>query len=65
MKVKHILVLFLIAYISMTIGTLLKIMHWTYGDEFIILATIIKVIVGILAIWKLFTMQGFKDFLNK
>ncbi|MFC4633680.1 gliding motility protein GldL [Dokdonia ponticola] len=65
MKVKHILALFLITFIIMTIGTLFKIMHWPYGNEFIILATIIKVIVGILAIWKLFTMQGFKDFLNK
>ena len=65
MKVKHILALFIITFIIMTIGTLFKIMHWPYGNEFIILATIIKVIVGILAIWKLFTMQGFKDFLNK
>ena len=65
MKVKYILALFIITFIIMTIGTLFKIMHWPYGNEFIILATIIKVIVGILAIWKLFTMQGFKDFLNK
>lgn len=65
MKVKHILALFLITFIIMTIGALFKVMHWPYGNEFIILATIIKVIVGILAIWKLFTMQGFKDFLNK
>ncbi len=65
MKVKHILVLFLIAYIIMTIGALLKIMHWTYGDELITFSTILKVIAALTAIWKVFTIQSFKDFLNK
>lgn len=65
MKVKHILVLFLIAYIIMTIGALLKIMHWTYGDELITFSTILKVIAALTAIWKVFTIQSFKVFLNK
>lgn len=65
MKVKHILALFLIAYIVMTIGALLKIMHWPYGNELITFSTVLKVIAALLAIWKVFTMQGFKDFLNK
>jgi len=65
MKVKHILVLFLIAYIIMTIGALLKIMHWAYGDELITFSTILKVIAALTAIWKVFTIQSFRDFLNK
>lgn len=65
MKVKHILALFLIAYIAMTIGALLKIMHWPYGNELITFSTVLKVIAALLAIWKVFTMQGFKDFLNR
>ena len=65
MKVKHILALFIIAYIVITIGALFKIMHWPYGNELITFATILKVMAGMLAIWKVFTMQGFKDFLNK
>jgi hypothetical protein len=48
-----------------TIGALFKIMHWPYGNELITFATILKVMAGMLAIWKVFTMQGFKDFLNK
>lgn len=65
MKVKHIVAFFLIAFIVLTVGTLFKVMHWPYGNEFIIIATILKVIAGILAIWKVFTMQSFKNFLNK
>jgi len=49
----------------MTIGALLKVMHWPYGNQLITFSTILKVMAGILAIWKVFTMQGFKDFLNK
>ncbi len=65
MKVKHILALFILAFIVMSIGSLFKIMHWPYSNEFIISATFLKVIVGVLGVWKVFTMQSFKDFLNK
>lgn len=64
MKVKHIIALFLVGVVLMIAGTFIKIMHWPGGAMILLFATIIKVIAGLLAIWKVLSMKKFKDFLN-
>lgn len=48
----------------MIIGALFKILHWPGSVMLIIISTALKVIAGLLAIWKLFTVGKFKEFLN-
>ena len=64
MKVKHIITIFLFGLILMIIGALFKILHWPGSVMLIIISTALKVIAGLLAIWKLFTVDKFKEFLN-
>lgn len=64
MKVKHIIVIFIIGIIIMTFGSLFKIMHWPGGNQMIMISSGLKVIAGILAVWKVLTMDKFKEFLN-
>lgn len=64
MKVKHLLVFIIFGFIFTIIGTLFKIQHWPYASEMLTIGTLIKVIFGILLIWKIFTTDKFKEFLN-
>jgi len=64
MKVKHIIIIFLIGIVFMTFGALFKIMHWPGGSMIITISSTLKVIAGLLAIWKVLTMDKFKEFLN-
>lgn len=65
MKVKHILALLIIGLIASLLGALFKIMQWQFAPELLIMGTFLKVIAGILGIWKLFTSKKFKEFLNR
>ena len=64
MKVKHLIAIYLFAFILMLLGAFFKIMHWQYGSELLTISTTIKTIVALLAIYKVLTTDKFKDFLN-
>ena len=64
MKVKYIITIFLFGLILMIVGALFKIMHWPGSVMLIVISTALKVIAGLLAIWKLFTLEKFREFLN-
>jgi len=64
MKVKYLLAFLIFGFILTIIGSLFKIQHWAFASEIYILGTFLKVIFGILLIYKIFTTDKFKDFLN-
>ena len=64
MKVKYILAIFLLGMFITTIGALFKIQHWPYGSELLTVGSLTEGLAFLLGIWKLFTTEKFKDFLN-
>ena len=64
MKIKHIVILYVISLLIAGIGAFLKIMHWPGATVIFILAACLQVISYILIIWKVFTSDYFKKFLN-
>lgn len=64
MKVKHIIAIFVIGIVLLVIGACFKINHWLFANELLISGSILKVIAGILFIWKILTTDKFKEFLN-
>lgn len=65
MKVKHIVAIFLLAYILEVLGVHFKIMHLTGAPQLFNASTTLKIIAALLGIWKLFTIKDFSNFLNK
>ncbi|NOR88243.1 MAG: gliding motility protein GldL [Bacteroidales bacterium] len=64
MKIKHIIIIFIIGYIFEVIGVQFKIFHIQGAAQVFTSSTIIKVIASILMIWKLIAVKDFKDILN-
>lgn len=64
MKTKYIIAIFIFAYILEALGVHFKIMHLMGAPQVFLAATILKVLSGLLAIWKLITTKKFHDFLN-
>ena len=68
MKVKYIIIFYLIGVIFITIGALAKILHYPIlglsGSVFLTIGSSIETIAILLGIWKLLTTKKFKDFLN-
>lgn len=66
MKVKHIIVIFLIGLILSVVGTTFKTLHWPYAGITITTSLLLKVVAGVSAIWKIVTMNRelLKEFLN-
>ena len=64
MKVKHIIVLFLLGMFITIIGALFKIQHWPYGSEILTVGSLTEGLAMLLGIWKLLTTKKFKEFLN-
>lgn len=64
MKIKHLLIFIIFGFIFTVIGGLFKIQHWPYASEILTIGTLLKVIFGILLIWKILTTDKFKAFLN-
>jgi hypothetical protein len=64
MKIKHILIVYIIGFIFLTLGALLKILHYQYGPELLTIGTSLKILAGFLLIGKLITSDKFKEFLN-
>jgi hypothetical protein len=65
MKVKHILVVFLVAYVLETAGVHFKIMQLAGAPQLFTAATSLKVTAAILAIWKLISIKDFSNLLNR
>jgi len=64
MKIKHLLSLFIFAFLITIVGALFKLMHWPGASTLLIIGTFIKVISGVILIIKLLTNNKFKEFLN-
>jgi hypothetical protein len=64
MKVKHIIILFLIGLAIMILGALFKVQHWPGAGIIIIIAPLVKIVAVILAIFKVYQLGKFNDFLN-
>jgi len=67
MKVKYIIVIYLIGIIFIVLGALLKILHMQLGltgNIYLSIGSTIEIIGVLLGIWKLFTTKKFKAFLN-
>jgi uncharacterized membrane protein YjjP (DUF1212 family) len=64
MKIKHIILVYLIGFIFLFLGALLKILHYQFGPELLTIGTLIILLTGFLLIVKIITNDKFKDFLN-
>lgn len=65
MRLKYIITIFVFGIICITLGALLKVLHYAYGSELLTLGTVLQIIAAILFIIKLFTNKKFKDILNQ
>jgi len=64
MKVKHILVIFLLGVAGINIGAFMKIQHWPGAAVILTISFGLEVLSGMLAILKILTSKKIKDFLN-
>lgn len=64
MKVKHIMILFLLGYILEHVGGYFKIMQLMGASEVFTVAISFKVLAAVLGVWKLFTIKNSNDILN-
>ena len=64
MQIKHLLAFIIFGFIFTIIGSLFKIQHWPYAVGIYTIGTLLKVIFGILFIYKILTTDKFKEFLN-
>ena len=64
MKVKHIIILFLLGYILEVLGGYFKIMQLMGAPEVFTVAISLKVVAAILGVWKMFTIKNSNDILN-
>jgi hypothetical protein len=64
MKVKHALVILVFGFCLQFIGTVIKILHWQGADLTLTIAAIIKVTGALVLLFKIFTYEKLKEFLN-
>lgn len=64
MKLRYLLVLLVLGFMFTIIGTLFKIMHWAFASEFYMVGVFLKLLFGILLVYKLLTTKKFKDYLD-
>lgn len=64
MKVKHIIIIFLLGYILELLGGYFKIMQLMGAREVFTIAISLKVVAAVLGIWKMFTIKNTNDILN-
>lgn len=65
MKIKHIIILFLLAYVFEVLGVHFKIMQLQGAPTLFTISTVLKVISALLGVWKLATIKDFSNFLNR
>jgi len=64
MKVKHIIVVFILGVIFVILGSLFEINHWAGAAKLLLAGMILEILGLIMVIWKVFFTEKFKDFLN-
>ena len=64
LKLKYILIIFVLGWILTSIGALGKINSESWGGTLINIGYGMQITGGILIIWKLLTIKNLKDFLN-
>lgn len=64
MKVKYIIVLYILGNLLSLFGSLLKIEHLPLAREIILISYLIQAISLVVLLYKLFTYPKFKEFLN-
>ncbi len=64
MKVKYIIILIILGAIIVMIGVLFKIQHWPGAAKLLITGLIFKLVGLVLIIWKILTMDKFREFLD-
>ena len=68
MKIKHALIILVIGFFIILIGSFLKITHFIigpiHGNSFLTLGMFVEVVGGILLVFKLITGKKSNDFLN-
>ena len=64
MKIKYLITLFIFALLISLVGSLFKILHWNFGNEMLLIGVVIKMIIGVVCIFKILTTKKFKEFLN-
>lgn len=65
MKLKYSLLIILSGFILIALGALFKLASWEFASRLIIAGLILKLIGGVLLIYKLLTLPRVKDFLNQ
>lgn len=65
MKYKHVIVLYLIAWFILSVGSLWKIQSWPYASEILFVGTITIVVAHFLMILKIANHKDPNSFLNK
>ncbi len=60
MEIKHLIALFIFALLI----SLFKILYWNFGSEMLLIGVVIKMIIGIVCVFKILTTKKFKEFLN-
>jgi len=64
MKVRHILIVLVILFIHSIFISLFQIMHWPYASEMFLIGFLLKLIFGIMLLWKLITSKKLKKYLT-
>lgn len=64
MKVKHILIVFIIGFVFVIVGSLFKILHLQGAQALLIIGMGGQALGGVLSIWKLIKTKSFKSFLD-
>lgn len=64
MKVKYIVVLFILSLIVIGVGALAKLQHWPWAGSALIVGMIFQSLVYVIAIVKVLTMKKFQSFLD-
>lgn len=64
MKVKHLLVIFVLAMIIGAIGSWFRINYWPFGGSIMSFAFLIKLVCVVLFVVKLLSKKKLKEFLN-
>jgi dolichyl-phosphate-mannose--protein O-mannosyl transferase len=64
MKVKHIITLFLLGFGLSVMAAAFTILHFMGAPTMLLTSAIVVALATVLAIWKVFTNERIKDFLN-
>ena len=65
MKIRHVLIFLVIAFVIGFIGALFKIMHWPGSDVILVAAMVLKVIAAVLLVFKVLSLPEVKKFINR